>query len=296
VGHHDSYTWADLKALRDLVARSPSDTAWEILVDAAYDVEMGTPIEAIIENESDALGHVIAGIILRYHALRARGARIALHTSARQFRSYVSIGVAARNHLERAVELSPSSGLAIGGLASFGLEEDHDGKAASEALLSRVPDVPATAFCDVLQAWSHKWGGSQDEMWACLHRLWRDDDPRSWAMLARATFEENLFTKYFQTEHKNYSGGVFARRGPISLNEASNAALARSDDHSNPGLMRFVHGWLGRVFWERRDLKRAKSHLLHTKDQMNPTIWVYGSIFLSSAQRFRLAKFQAGVR
>lgn len=296
MGSRNSYTRADLRSLKDAISRSASDTAWEFLVDAAHDVAVGSPIEAIVEGEDDALGHAIASIILRYHALIARGARIAVHTSSRQFIDYTNLATAALNCAERAVQLAPSSGLAVGSLASFAAEQDLEGKATCEALLLRAPDTPASCYCDVLQAWSHKWGGSQDEMWACLNRLWRDDHPRSWALLARATFEESLYTKYFQPPHQTYSSGMFTRHAPMSLNEASEAALSQPKDGSNPGLMRYVNGWLGRVYWDRRDFRRAKQHLDLTKDYMNPTIWVYGTVFLTAAQRFKLAKFQSGVR
>lgn len=295
MANRKGFTRADLASLKQLIGRSAPDTAWEVLLNAADEIATGAPLEAIIDDEHDALGHAIAGVILRYQALNARGARVADHTSNRQFQSYFDLLEQAEDLLSKAVQLSPTSGLAVGGLASFALERDEKGKAECEALLRQAPDAPATAYCDVLQAWSYKWGGSQDEMWRCLNRLWVDDDPRCWAMVARATFEERLFRDFFSNEHQHYVAGFGARRGPLSLNEASEAALARPDDPSNPGLTRFVHGWFGRVFWDSRDFKRARPHLSRTRSHMNKTIWVYGTVLMSARQRFGWAKVQSGV-
>ncbi|MBJ7484592.1 MAG: hypothetical protein JHC99_07825 [Brevundimonas sp.] len=294
VGRQDVYTRSDLRHLRQAVASTGPDTALEILIAVAHDVKVGAPISEIVEADDDQLGHAIAGAILRQQAFIARGAMVAAMTPSSKFRAYESIGDRAYFHLAKALELRPDDPLSLGVLASFAVEENREGKAASEALVCRSPQVPASSYCDVLQAWSAKWGGSQDEMWQCLKRLWRDDDPRSWAMLARAHFEEWLDRTYLRPAG-NYATVSGAQSASMSLNEASDRALATVEDAGKPGLMRFVHGWLGRVYWDRRNLKRAKRHLMKTRSHMDPTIWIYGTIFMNADQRFRLAKLQCGI-
>lgn len=295
MARNDNYSWSDLRRLRDAVAASAPDTALEILSDIAHDVKVGSPISAIVETDDDRLGHTIAGVILRHHAFIARGARIAEHTSDARFSAYATIDERARYHLERAVQLAPDDGLSLGVMASFIVEEPTEGKAAFEALLLQSPTTPAASWCDVLQGWSYKWGGSQDQMWQCLNRLWREDDPRCWALVARATFEEWLYNQVFRPARETHFSLGVPRSAPLSLGEAAERALDTRDDPANPGLMRFVHGWFGRVYWDRRDHKRAKRHLARTRAYMDPTIWIYGSALMSASQRFRLAKLQSGL-
>lgn len=288
------YSRQDLERLRLEVESATPDAAIAILVGIAHDVDKAAPVEAIIRSDDDLIGLTIAGAIRRFQAWTARGALIATMTPDRRFRSYFELVDLAREHLAAANRLSPGYGLAAGLLASLSIDSEPAEKTSAEGLLRQASGVPAMCYCDVVTGWSEKWGGSQDEMWNSLQRLSDPGNPATLALIPRCHWEQQLHTEVFAAQ-QDYVARFGAPAERPDLQFASDKALALYASQTDPALLRFIDGWFAFAFFSRGAKLRMKKHLLRLGRHMDPTIWLYGTIFLSPRARFRLARAQVGL-
>lgn len=270
------------------------DAAIEILTAVAHDIEMSAPVEAIIRSPDDLIGLTIAGGFRRHQAWKARGAMVASMTSDRKFLDYFELVDLARKHLAQANQIAPTYGIAAGLLASLSIDGEPSGKTSAERLLQQATGVPAACYCDVVTGWAAKWGGSQDEMWKSLQRLSGPGGLETLALVPRCHWEQQLYTEMFASPH-DYVANFGEPAARPDLQGASDRALALNVNHTDPALLRFIDGWFAFAFYNRGAKARMRAHLKRLGRYVDPTIWLYGSVFLSPAMRFRIARAQAGL-
>lgn len=290
----EGYSRGDLEGLRRAVESASPDAAMELLVATAHDVDLSAPVEAVIHSSDDLTGLTIAGGIRRHQAWKARGAMVASMTSDRKFVDYFHLGDLAREHLTRANQIAPEYGLAAGLLASLSIDDEPSAKTSAETLIQRATGVPAACYCDVVTGWAAKWGGSQDEMWNSLQRVSGASRPETLALVPRCHWEQQLYTGMFASP-ADYVARFGEPAPRPDLQEASDTALALDPRHTDPALLRFIDGWFAFAFFNRKAKGRLRQHLKRLGRHVDPTIWLYGSVFLSPTMRFRLARAQAGL-
>lgn len=274
-------------------AASP-DAAIEILINVADDIDLSAPVEALIRSPDDVIGLTIAGGIRHYQSWKARGAMVASLTSDGKFRAYFELSNLAREHLTRAHQISADYGVAAGLLASLSIDGDPAEKTNAERLLQQATAVPAACYSGVVSGWTEKWGGSQDEMWSSLNRLLDPERPETLALVPRCHWEQQIYTQVFATPH-DYVARFGDPPPRPDLQEASARALALDVGRVDPALLRFIDGWFAFAFYNRGAKARMRPHLQRLGRHLDPTIWLYGSVFLSPGMRFRLARAQAGL-
>lgn len=288
------YSRQDLERLRREVESASPDAAVAILAGVAHDIDSSAPVEGIIRSNDDTIGLTIAGAIRRFQAWKARGALIAAMTSDNQFHAYFDLAGLAREHLGAANRLAPTYGLAAGLLASLSIDAEPGEKTHAEWLLSQAEGVPAQCYCDVVTGWATKWGGSQDQMWRSLHRLWDPANLATAALIPRCHWEQQLHTEVLSARQDYVARFEDPPERP-DLQQASDRALALDPGQVDPALLRFIDGWFAFAFFNRGAKPRMKKHLQRLGRHMDPAIWLYGSIFLSPQARFRLARAQVGL-
>ena len=131
-------------------------------------------------------------------------------------------------------------------------------------------------------------------MWNSLQRLSDAGQPETLALVPRCHWEQQLYTEMFASPH-DYVAQFGQPAARPDLQEASDAALALDPQHTDPALLRFIDGWFAFAFFNRGAKTRSRRHLKRLGRHVDPTIWLYGSVFLSPAMRFRLARAQAGL-
>lgn len=291
---NQGYSRRDLETLRRTIESASPDAAIEYIAAIPRDIDPSAPVEAIIQSPDDVTGLTVAGGIRRYQAWKARGAMVASMTSDKRFLAYFDLVEMAREHLGRANQIAPDYGLAAGLLASLSIDGDPSEKTSAEHLIQNANGVPAACYCDVVTGWAAKWGGSQDEMWMSLRRLSGTGRLETLALVPRCHWEQQLYTEMFASPH-DYVARFGEPAVRPDLQEASDAALALDARQTDPALLRFIDGWFAFAFFNRGADARSRQHLKRLGRHVDPSIWQYGSVFLSPGMRFRLARARAGL-
>src|SRR5690606_35737643 len=143
------------------------------------------------------------------------------------------------------------------------VEEDIDGKTAAIVRIQEADGVVAAqALGDVLTAWTMKWGASQEDMWRVFHRLYDPARIATHALLPQAHFEQQTWHRWFDDR----PGAGWRASGYYRSSDVRNAlALASDRILDDPGsadaaLLRFLDGWMARVFSDAGNRSRAREH------------------------------------
>lgn len=286
----DLYKRRDFAGLKALVAGASPDMGYRIVLDVAFNTPIGGDLDGMATGPSDVLGLTIGGGVLLHWGWRARGGLLAEATSNTRFGNYFALREAALQWLEAARNLDPRNGLATALWASTALEETEDGKRRAETALWMAPDAPIHGHIELMSAWTDKWGGSQDDMWAYLDRAADEKDPGRLALIPRAHWEQWC---YFALAGSRRADGYFKRPDVrYALAQASEAHLAAPIDLAR---LNVGDGWFARVLLDAGKTAQAREHLKRLKGYRDPTTWTYGIAFISETVRFRWAHWRCGL-
>jgi hypothetical protein len=293
----DAFRRGDWETLKGAVSQMSAHRAHEVLRIIAERCGLRSPLDGLIASADDQLGLTIHGAIQRYRGWRVRGALVAEETAADAFHAYGLLLQEAMEKLDAALDLSPRDPLASGFRSTIAVEEDHEGKTAAIIRVQEADGVVAAqALGDVLTAWTMKWGASQDDMWTTFSRLYDPARIETYALVPQAHFEQQMWHRWF--EHRPGSSlramGYYRSRGVRDALAAASDRVLDDPQDADAALLRFIDGWMARVFSDAGNRSRAREHFRRLGGYVETSAWSNGFL-LSAETRFKFNRMRAGL-
>lgn len=289
----DDYRRGDFAGLRARLSSGAPDAVYQAVIDQAFALPVDLPLTGLLAGPDDAIGLTLTGGLLRYRAWRLRGALVAAMTSEERFARYFEALGQAQEALNAALAINSANGLAAALLASACLDADPGDKARAEALLIAAPSAPIIGHLELMTAWTEKWGGSQDEMWAYLDRNVRQAAPGTLALVARAHWEHKNHLELVGAQKKadGYYRREVVRKALVAASDESLAASPSVD----PYRLRAGDCWFALTLVGAGETARARRHFQRLGRYMDPTVWHYGWMFITPSMRFAFNRLRAGL-
>jgi hypothetical protein len=290
IDHYRRGDWAGLKAYLSSLA---PDAAYQQIIDLGFEIPVKASLASLIDGPRDVAGLTIAGGLSRYRAWRLRGGLVAEMTSDESFARYFDELERTFKYLRSALAIDATHGLAAALLASACLDAEAQDKEEAEALMAAATGVPVIGHLELMTAWTAKWGGSQETMWAYLDRNARRSVPGTLALIPRAHWEQkNCFD--LASQGKKARGYYKRPAVRAALSAASDESLSAPAD-TDPYLLRVADAWFALTLVGAGEAARARRHLQRLGRYIDPTIWHYGLVFITPRMRFAFTRWRAGL-
>lgn len=289
----DDYRRGDWAGLKARLSDGSPDAAYQAIIDLSFALPVDAPLAGLVAKQDDVIGLTLIGGLLRYRAWRLRGALVAAMTPEARFERYFEALGHALEALNAALAIDRANGLAAAILASACLDADEDDKAGAEALLIAAPEAPVIGHLELMTAWTQKWGGSQDQMWAYLERHVRRAAPGTLALVPRAHWEHKNHLELAGAQKKadGYYRREAVRKALVAASDESLAASPGVDPHR----LRAGDCWFALTLAGAGETMRAKRHFQRLGRYMDPTVWHYGWAFITPPMRFAFNRLRAGL-